>query len=62
MLSPWWAHNWYKYDGFVKLNLSGGYHLYSGNNPENLSGGGIGGTDVNHGSVSYTHLTLPTKA
>ena len=49
LLSPWWAHNWNKYDGFVKLNLAGGYHLYSGNNPENLSGGGIGGIDVNHG-------------
>ena len=49
LLSPWWVHNWNKYDGFVRLNLAGGYHLYSGNNPENLSGGGIGGIDVNHG-------------
>ena len=37
LLSPWWVHNWNKYDGFVRLNLAGGYHLYSGNNPENLS-------------------------
>ena len=28
------SNNWNKYDGFVKLNLAGGYHLYSGNNPE----------------------------
>ena len=49
LFSPWWLHNWKKYDGFVRINLSGGYHLYSGNNPENLSGGGIGGVDVNHG-------------
>jgi len=48
LLSPWWVHNWNKYDGFVRLNLAGGYHLYSGNNPENKTGGGIGGTDVNH--------------
>ena len=48
LLSPWWFHNWKKYDGFVRLNLGGGYHLYSGNNPDNLSGGGIGGVDVNH--------------
>ena len=48
LLSPWWLHNWKKYDGFVKLNLSGGYHLYSGNNPKNKTGGGIGGVDVSH--------------
>ena len=47
-LSPWWVHNWNKYDGFVRLNLAGGYHLYSGNNPINKTGGGIGGYDVNH--------------
>ena len=49
LLSPWWVHNWNKYDNFVRLNLSMGYHLYSGNNPLNKSGGGIGGVDVNHG-------------
>lgn len=48
LLSPWWLHNWKKYDGFVRINLSGGYHLYSGNNIKNKTGGGIGGIDVDH--------------
>jgi len=48
LLSPWWFHNWKKYDGFVRINLSGGYHLYSGNNIKNKTGGGIGGIDVDH--------------
>ena len=48
LLTPWWFHNWKKYDGFVRINLSGGYHLYSGNNIKNKTGGGIGGIDVDH--------------
>ena len=48
LLSPWWFHNWKKYDGFVRINLSAGYHLYSGNNIKNKTGGGIGGIDVDH--------------
>lgn len=46
VLSPWWVHNYEKYDQFVRLNLGGGIVLYSGNNPLNRSGGGIGGVDV----------------
>ena len=43
IMSPWWAHQYYKYDTFVRLNLGDGVVLYSGNNPLNQSGGGITG-------------------
>jgi len=46
IMSPWWAHQYYKYDTFVRLNLGDGVVLYSGNNPLNQSGGGITGVDV----------------
>ena len=46
LMAPWWAHQHAKYDQFVRLNLGGGVVLYSGNNPLNTSGGGIGGVDV----------------
>lgn len=48
LLSPWWYHNFIKYNSFVRLNLAANYHLYSGNNPKNKTGGGIGGIDVDH--------------
>jgi len=40
-MSPWWAHNYVKYDTFVRLSLGDGKVLYSGNNPINQSGGGV---------------------
>jgi 4-amino-4-deoxy-L-arabinose transferase-like glycosyltransferase len=46
LMSPWWYHNYGKYGRFVRLNLGDGIVLYSGNNPMNRSGGGIGGVDV----------------
>jgi 4-amino-4-deoxy-L-arabinose transferase-like glycosyltransferase len=46
LMSPWWYHNFVKYGRFVRLNLGDGIVLYSGNNPLNRSGGGIGGVDV----------------
>ena len=46
IMSPWWAHQYYKYDTFVRLNLGDGVVLYAGNNPLNQSGGGINGVDV----------------
>tara|TARA_B100000029_G_scaffold252290_1_gene249229 strand:+ start:4391 stop:5620 length:1230 start_codon:yes stop_codon:yes gene_type:complete len=52
LLSPWWFHNFIKYNSFVKLNLAANYHLYSGNNPKNKTGGGIGGIDVDHTVVT----------
>lgn len=39
MLAPWWLHNFEAYGAFVRLNLGSGLALYSGNNPNNQSGG-----------------------
>ena len=39
VLSPWWVHNYQAYGSFVRLNLGGGQALYSGNNPQNNTGG-----------------------
>ena len=47
-MSPWWIHNYKKFDAFIPTNLAYGWHIYAGNNILNKSGGGIGGTDVNH--------------
>jgi len=46
LISPWWIHQYNKYDEFVRLSLGDGVVLYSGNNPLNKSGGGIVGKDV----------------
>jgi 4-amino-4-deoxy-L-arabinose transferase-like glycosyltransferase len=46
IMSPWWIHQYQKYDSFVRLNLGDGVVLYAGNNPLNISGGGITGVDV----------------
>ena len=40
LMSPWWLHQYNKYDQFVRLNLADGIVWYSGNNPLNSSGGG----------------------
>ena len=45
LMAPWWYHNYLKYHQFVHLNLGSGLVLYTGNNPKNLSGGGITGID-----------------
>ncbi len=42
LMSPWWAHQYQKYGEFVRLNLGDGVVLYSGNNPLNVTGGGVG--------------------
>ena len=42
IMSPWWIHQNQKYGDFVRLNLGDGIVLYSGNNPMNVSGGGVG--------------------
>ena len=47
-MSPWWIHNFKKFNAFVPTDLGYGYHLYSGNNIMNETGGGIGGIDVDH--------------
>jgi 4-amino-4-deoxy-L-arabinose transferase-like glycosyltransferase len=46
IMSPWWIHQYQKYDSFVRLSLGDGVVLYTGNNPLNKSGGGINGVDV----------------
>jgi 4-amino-4-deoxy-L-arabinose transferase-like glycosyltransferase len=45
IMSPWWIHQYQKYDSFVRLSLGDGIVLYAGNNPLNFSGGGISGVD-----------------
>ena len=42
IMSPWWVHQYQKYGMFVRLNLGDGVVLYSGNNPLNMTGGGVG--------------------
>ncbi len=42
LLSPWWFHQYEKYGEFVKFTLADGIVLYSGNNPLNTTGGGVG--------------------
>ena len=42
IMSPWWMHQYHKYGEFVRLNLGDGIVLYSGNNPLNTTGGGVG--------------------
>jgi 4-amino-4-deoxy-L-arabinose transferase-like glycosyltransferase len=45
LMSPWWMHNYRAYGSFVRLDLASGFVFYSGNNPLNRTGGGIGGQD-----------------
>jgi len=48
LMAPWWVYNYHRYGQFVRLDLAGGIVLYTGNNPVNTSGGGVGkGQDVN---------------
>ncbi len=41
VMSPWWVHQYARYDQFVRLNLGFGLVFYAGNNPVNRSGGGV---------------------
>lgn len=41
LMSPWWAHQYVKYDRFVRLNLGDGIVWFAGNHPGNSSGGGV---------------------
>ena len=50
IMTPWWIHNYQRYDNFVPITLIGGYVLYSGNNSLNKTGGGIGGRDFDASS------------
>jgi len=51
LMTPWWVHNYKKFNSFVPTDLGFGYHLYAGNNVMNKTGGGIGGQDVDHSII-----------
>lgn len=38
MMTPWWIHNYKKYNHYVRLNLGAGEMLYGGNNLKNTTG------------------------
>jgi hypothetical protein len=52
-MSPWWVYQHDKYGQFVRLTLADGIILYSGNNPMNKTGGGVG----NRTGISDVDLT-----
>lgn len=41
LMSTWWYHQYKKYGYFVRTNFGSSLVLYSGNNPLNLTGGGV---------------------
>lgn len=45
LMTPWWVDNYLHYGTFVRLDLGDGIVFYSGNNPENRSGGGVFGDE-----------------
>jgi len=53
IMSPWWVYQHDKYGQFVRLTLADGIILYSGNNPMNKTGGGVG----NRTGISDVDLT-----
>jgi 4-amino-4-deoxy-L-arabinose transferase-like glycosyltransferase len=59
LMAPWWLHNYARYHQFVHLNLAAGMVLYSGNNPINLSGGGVAPKDVD--VEPFAKFTNPLK-
>ena len=59
LMTPWWMHQYKKYDTFIRLSLGDGNVLYAGNNPLNRTGGGIGGKDVDH--EQFVHIKDPIE-
>lgn len=63
LMSPWWIDNYLHYGAFVRLDLGAGIVLYSGNNPLNISGGGVvgaeRGTDVD--LTPFSVISDPVK-
>ena len=63
IMSPWWVHQNEKYGTFVRLSLGDGIVLYSGNNPLNKSGGGIGrkSGDSDMDLEKFSHILDPVS-
>ncbi len=59
VMAPWWAHQYAKYDTFVRLNLGDGIVLYAGNNPVNRTGGGVGFGEGDGVGISDTNPSHP---
>lgn len=59
VMAPWWAHQYAKYDAFVRLNLGDGIVLYSGNNPANRTGGGVGFGEGDGPGITDTNPSHP---
>mgnify|MGYP000858911073 CR=1 FL=1 len=59
LMAPWWLHNYERYGSFVRLHLASGFVLYSGNNPQNASGGGIGGVDLD--TTKFADIADPVE-
>ncbi len=57
-MSPWWIRNYQIYDEFIPTTVGAiGVPFYSGNNPMNQTGGGIGGVDVD--LSQFSEITDP---
>lgn len=61
LMTPWWIHQYKKYDSFVRLNLGDGVVLYAGNNPLNRTGGGIGGKDKDVDHAQFLYIKDPVE-
>jgi len=49
VMSPWWIRNYQVFGEFVATSVGeSGKVFFSGNNPNNMSGGGIGGIDISY--------------
>ena len=59
VMAPWWAHQYAKYDTFVRLNLGDGIVLYAGNNPANRTGGGVGFGEGDGVGITDTNPSHP---
>jgi 4-amino-4-deoxy-L-arabinose transferase-like glycosyltransferase len=62
LMAPWWAYNYARYGQFVRLNLAGGVVLYTGNNPLNSRGGGVGEGPTQDADLSrYRQIVDPVQ-
>ena len=59
LMTPWWVHNYKAYGTFVRLDLAAGLVLYSGNNPMNVTGGGVVGPDLD--PTPFQTITDPVE-